>query len=289
MPIPPSQPPGVGRTGPTPEPGAQQPRPTPEPGAQQPRPTPEPGAQQPRPTPKPETRKTTRQGCQREAERPLPDPAAVRLFAVPDSAPPYDDEALAGTRSAGTRSAGTAHTASADRSGGTTGGGQESDGGRGPRHPIPDPARLDPARPRSARPNSARPNSARPDSADPSGGDPGRGVAPGWPSLFAQVLAETLAGSRPAGQIVPWTTQRARSNIQRLGPTLAAGQPTARQRPLVRRVVTSQPSSDVLEMTVIVGFGPRIRALAVRLELSQPRGIPAGRPARWLCTAVEAA
>jgi len=42
-------------------------------------------------------------------------------------------------------------------------------------------------------------------------------------------------------------------------------------------------------MTVIVGFGPRIRALAVRLELSQPRGIPAGQAARWLCTAVEAA
>jgi hypothetical protein len=42
-------------------------------------------------------------------------------------------------------------------------------------------------------------------------------------------------------------------------------------------------------MTVIVGFGPRIRALAVRLELSEPRGIPAGRAARWLCTTVEAA
>ena len=51
---------------------------------------------------------------------------------------------------------------------------------------------------------------------------------------------------------------------------------------------------DVLEMTVIVGFGPRIRALAVRLERSvpdntAPPGTAAGRPARWLCTAVEAA
>jgi hypothetical protein len=106
------------------------------------------------------------------------------------------------------------------------------------------------------------------------------------------VLAETLAGARPPGQIVPWTTQRARSNIQRLGPTLTAGQPTARQRPLVRRVVTSRPSCDVLEMTVIVGFGPRIRALAVRLERSTPRSAAPGqaaRAARWLCTAVEAA
>jgi hypothetical protein len=268
MPTPPSQPPGAGRTGPTPQPGT---------GRTGPRP--EPGARPPRATPTPETRKTTRQGCQREAGRPLPDPAAVRLCAVPDSAPPYDDEALAGTRSTGP-----AHTVRAGGSGGTAGGGQESASGRAPQHPVPDPARLDPARPKPASARSARPNSA-----DPRGGGPDRGVARGWPSLFAQVLAETLAGSRPAGQIVPWTTQRARSKIQRLGPTLAGGQPTARQRPLVRRVVTSQPRSDVLEMTVIVGFGPRIRALAVRLELSQPRGIPAGRAARWLCTTVEAA
>lgn len=350
MPTPPSQPPGPGRAGttaerrarpprPAPEPGARQPQPAPEPGARPAGPAPEPGARQPRPAPEletgrptttsepgvrqpqpetqPTTRKPTRPGCQREAGRPLPDPAAVRLCAVPDSAPPYDDEALAGTRSAGTgptaSAARTGHTARVDGSGGATRDGQESDS-RGLRPPIPDPGRLDSAhsdpahsdsahsdpadptstrpsstRPHPARPKSPRPEPGRPDSADPGGDDPDRGVAPGWPSLFAQVLAETLAGARPAGQIVPWTTQRARSSIQRLGPTLADGQPTARQRPLVRRVVTSQPRSDVLEMTVIVGFGPRIRALAVRLELSQPRGIPAGRAARWLCTAVEAA
>jgi len=292
MPTPPSQPPGAGRSGPPPKPGARQPAPPPEPrtrqpappepGARQPAPPPEssarqprhsgePGVRQPRSTPRPEKRKSTRQGCQREVGRPLPDPAAVRLCAVPDSAPPYDDEALAGTLAAGP-----AHTASADGGVGTSpaDAGQRSDDGRGRRPPIPDPDRPDPD---------------RLDSGDASGAGPDRGAAPGWPSLFAQVLVETLAGARPAGQIVPWTTQRARSNIQRLGPTLTAGQPTARQRPLVRRVVTSRPCSDVLEMTVIVGFGPRIRALAVRLELSQPRGIPAGRAARWLCTAVEAA
>jgi len=139
-------------------------------------------------------------------------------------------------------------------------------------------------------------------------GEPGRAARPGadqaaaagseptgdqvWPSRFAQVLVETLAGSRPPRQMVPWTTQRARSNIQRLGPTLSAGQPAARQRPLVRRVVTSRPTCDVVEMTVICGFGPRIRALAVRLERTTPRDATPGQPARaarWLCTAVEAA
>jgi hypothetical protein len=166
------------------------------------------------------------------------------LCSVPDSAPPYDDEALADPIRA----------ESADSAG--------------------------PGRHRESPPTSA------------GGAGQNRDVTPEWPSHFAQVLAETLAGARPPRQMVPWTTQRARSTIQRLGPTLTAGQPTARQRPLVRRVVTSRPSSDVLEMTVIVGFGPRIRALAVRLERSTPRSAGPGqaaRAARWLCTAVEAA
>jgi hypothetical protein len=52
-----------------------------------------------------------------------------------------------------------------------------------------------------------------------------------------------------------------------------------------------------MEMTVVVGFGPRVKALAVRLE--QTRARPATVPgrgaaggqvaARWVCTAVEAA
>jgi hypothetical protein len=101
------------------------------------------------------------------------------------------------------------------------------------------------------------------------------------------MLAETLAGSRPSRQIVPWTTERARTHIRRLGPQLSA-----RQQPRIRRVITFRPACDVVEMTVIVGFGPRVRALAVRLEHTDATtGVP-GRPARaarWLCTAVEAA
>lgn len=82
-----------------------------------------------------------------------------------------------------------------------------------------------------------------------------------WPSKFAQVLAETLAGSRPPDQIVPWTTDQARRRIGQLGPLLAAT-----HRPRVRRILVTSPASGVLEMTVIVGVGPRVRAVAVRLE-----------------------
>jgi hypothetical protein len=86
---------------------------------------------------------------------------------------------------------------------------------------------------------------------------------------------------------VPWTTDQARRRIQQLGPMLAAG-----VQPRVRRIVTSRPTAGVVEMTVIVGFGPRIRALAVRLERDGPHYASPGRPAkaaRWVCTVIEAA
>ncbi len=133
---------------------------------------------------------------------------------------------------------------------------------------------LAPAQPPG--PGQPAPPASPPGPGQPAG-PPVQAVAPAWPGYFAQVLAETLAGVRPAAQLVPWTTERARSRIQQLGPRLAAG-----QRPRVRRVVTFRPSTDAMEMTVVVGFGPRVHALALRLE----RG---GGHRRWLCTTVEAA
>jgi hypothetical protein len=60
--------------------------------------------------------------------------------------------------------------------------------------------------------------------------------------------------------------------------------------PKIRRILTSRPDSDVVEVTVIAGFGPRTRALAMRFEHLAARpsapGLPP-RPARWLCTDIE--
>ena len=219
-----------------------------------------------------------RPGCPNApgGHRPLPDPAAVRLCLVPDSAPPYDDEVPSG----------------------------EPDRGR------------DTSGPATGEPVEGRPVRGKPVRGKPTTGRPATATAPAWPSRFAQVLAETLAGSRPPRQIEPWTTQQAREHIYRLGPRMASA-----QRPRIRRVVTYRPASDVMEMAVVVGFGPRVRALAVRLERSAScppaavggsagpgapvsrarptvsdvvpgQGEPAdhGDPAgRWVCTAVEAA
>lgn len=199
--------------------------------------------------------------------RPLPDPVAaqepgpiaVRLCRVPDLAPPYDDEEPPRLRPARAGEIARSIIAGLDRAAD-----QPPDAGA---RPAGDPE-----------PSEGGARSPSP----PPGGQPDV-----WPSRFAQVLAETLAGSRPPAQLAPWTTERARTHIRRLGPMLAAG-----KRPFVQRIVTSLPASGVVEMSVVVGCGPRVRALAVRLERVQPRAAVPGQPpgqARWLCTAVEAA
>jgi len=176
------------------------------------------------------------------------------MLTIPDSAPPYDDEAGAGAPAPAA-----AGGMLPPRAGQAQQAGQAPPGGQ-----VPEPRRA------------------------VAGSQAGSQAAPpGWPGTFAQVLAETLAGARPPRQIVPWTTERARRHIQRLGPLLAA-----REQPRVRRVVTFRPAAGVVEMTVIVGVGPRVRALAVRLERAGPRQASPGRDAqaaRWVCTAVEAA
>lgn len=218
-----------------------------------------------------------RPGCPKApgGRRPLPDPAAIQLFLVPESAPPYDEEIPAGETGGGRLPAWSPHGAELR--------------GRGGDKPAGRPARDETRG--APRPPAAAPGTPTVTRGTP-GGAPGTpaaapGLPPGWENRFAQVLAETLAGARPPRQIVPWTTEEARRRIQRLSPRL-----TSEQRPRVRRVLTSLPAPDVLEMTVVVGFGPRVRALAVRLEQTGagPAAAPGQRAAaRWVCTAVEAA
>ena len=253
-----------------------------------------------------------RPGCPNApgGRRPLPDPAAIQLFLIPESAPPYDEDVPAGETGGGRLPARPPHGAERGYGAGQPEGRTARDGigprdrgagqpegrtardGIGPRdrgagQPEGRTAR-DGMGPRDRGAGQPEGRTAR----DGTRGVPRRpatvpGAPPGWPGQFAQVLAETLAGARPPRQIVPWTTEEALRRIQRLGPRLAS-----QQRPRVRRVLTSLPAPDVMEMTVVVGFGPRVRALAVRLEQTGP--CPAAPPgaraaARWVCTAVEAA
>ena len=108
-----------------------------------------------------------------------------------------------------------------------------------------------------------------------------------WPRQFAQAIVETLAGTRPIRQLIPWTTERTQAHVRTLCPLFRTD-----SSPRIQRVLSSSPSAGVVEVTVIAGFGPRTRALAMRFEHLAARqpvpGLP-GRPARWLCTEVETA
>jgi Family of unknown function (DUF6459) len=198
----------------------------------------------PAPPPPPEAGSGSQPGarrprsCPKVTHRPLPDPAAVQLRTVPDTAPPYDDELL----------------------------------------PPPPPAASTPPPPPDRHPPATnQPTPQIQPAAD----------RPAFASQFAQVLVESLAGTRPPRQLATWTTERARSRIQRMGPLLTAG-----HRPQLRRVVAYRPAPDVIEMTVIIAVGPRTKAVAIRLEhIPPPRAAP-GRPerhGRWICTDIEAA
>lgn len=184
-------------------------------------------------------------------ERPWPDPMAIRLVPVPDCNPPFDDE-LPGGRVLTSLVYPLADDA--DDPGPPPGHDDETPGGDAPAE-------------REVR--------------------PGQDELGRWPSQFAQVLTETLAGARPASQLTPWTTEQARAHIRRLGPLLAVD-----RRPRVQRVRATQPAKDVVEVAVVAEFGSRTRALAARLERAEAQPASLGRPgrqARWLCTAIESA
>ncbi len=112
------------------------------------------------------------------------------------------------------------------------------------------------------------------------------GETTAWPRQFGQVIVEVLAGERAPRQLTAWATDHARAQVEALVRDLASV-----QRPRIQRIITSWPTAQVVEMTMVVRFGPRSRALALRFEQAPARkpapGLPA-RPARWLCTEIEA-
>jgi Family of unknown function (DUF6459) len=211
----------------------------------------------------------------RPAQRPLPDAVALpSRLPLPAAGPSFDDQAGLDLPSPRTALC----AAGPDRAPGGSGTADNGPGpARGPAGLPPEAACPQPEGACFPPPGVCPPPGGCPGPAD--GRDTGE-----WASRFAQALAEALAGSRPTRQIAPWTTEQARRRIRQLGPALQAG-----PQPVVRRVLTSVPRRDVVEMTVIIGIGPRTRAIAVRLERARlnPARPDRGRP--WICTVIEAA
>jgi hypothetical protein len=196
-----------------------------------------------------------------------PELPGLRLIKVPDAAPPYDCETH-----------GTACLAMRDAASADPHGTLQSPKSTGLLEANTHHAAL------RTEPAQAPGAPALP--APPPASSASAGTSTAFTRQFAQAIVEILAGSRSPRQIVRWTTDRSRTQVELLTP-LFAGE----QRPRIRRILTSQPAARIVEMTVVVSFGPRTRALAIRFEHTpaQPAtpGRPA-RPARWLCTELEA-
>jgi Family of unknown function (DUF6459) len=195
---------------------------------------------------------------------PLTSWGSVRLVEIPDAAPPYDCE----THGAVCRAA------------------LANEKARGCGLAAAEEARRAPAWTPAATAGAGAGDAGTGDAGTGSAAAGGAAAAGAWARQFAQVMVEILAGVRPARQVVPLATDRVRAQIRHLGPVLAAD-----RRPVIKRIVTSRPTATVVEMTVVVSAGSRSRALAMRLEHVAGRqsapGLPA-RPARWLCTELEA-
>ncbi len=99
-----------------------------------------------------------------------------------------------------------------------------------------------------------------------------------WAGRFVQAVVEVLAGDRPASQLVRWTTTEVYDDVAcRVTP---GGRPGSAVPPraVVRSVRVTEPADGVSEVSALVRRGPRVTAVALRLE---------GMDGRWQCTALE--
>jgi uncharacterized protein DUF6459 len=103
-----------------------------------------------------------------------------------------------------------------------------------------------------------------------------------WAGRFVQAVVEVLAGDRPAGQLVRWTTEDVFDEVAyRVIPPRSSRSRRnvpAPERPVVRSVHVSEPGDGVAEVCALVRRGVRSTAVALRLE---------GIDGRWQCTAIE--
>ena len=107
-----------------------------------------------------------------------------------------------------------------------------------------------------------------------------------WGGRLVQAVVEVLAGDRPAGQLVRWTSSDVYDDVTALVPVRArpgwsrprppGAEPPARAA--VRSVHVTEPADGVAEVAATVTRGRRTTAVALRLE---------GLDGRWQCTALE--
>jgi Family of unknown function (DUF6459) len=101
-----------------------------------------------------------------------------------------------------------------------------------------------------------------------------------WSARLAQGLVEVLAGIRPLAQLAPWVTDDVFADVQPRVQAAArrTNRPAGRTRAQLRMIRLCEPADGVAEVSAVVQYGNRCRALALRLE---------GLDGRWRCTALQ--
>jgi hypothetical protein len=96
---------------------------------------------------------------------------------------------------------------------------------------------------------------------------------------MVQAAVEGLRGARPLAQLIRWVTPEVYDGLAlRAQLVQGAGTPPVSGRAGIRRIRVCRIGHATAEATVVVNDGPRVRAVAVRLE---------GHRGRWRATAME--
>lgn len=95
---------------------------------------------------------------------------------------------------------------------------------------------------------------------------------------ISQAIVEVLAGTRPAPQVVRWTSAEVYAVLARRSLVAARRGVAARRPPVVRRVRVCQPADGVVEASAVVLQSDRVRAMALRLV---------GLDGRWVVTELQ--
>ncbi|MEX5633620.1 Rv3235 family protein [Parafrankia sp. FMc2] len=85
-------------------------------------------------------------------------------------------------------------------------------------------------------------------------------------AVVVRLVVEVLAGARPMAHLAPWTTAALQHDLQRTASVLTNRQPSQ-----VRSVRVSEPLPGIAEVSAVVSRGPRMRAMALRMELAADR------------------
>ena len=104
-----------------------------------------------------------------------------------------------------------------------------------------------------------------------------------WAGRIALALLEVMTGVRPPPQVLRWTSPEVYAVVARrsalVARRVAEGRgPRTRPRLHVIRVRVCEPADGVAEAAVVIGDGPRVRAVAVRLV---------GQDGKWRVSALQ--